>query len=162
MASVAIRSWSKARWPPGPAAAMSASSSSTGTKSAVLASVPPCTDPSAGRIAPEGHGDHPLAGVPAGRGVGPELLEVSGSGIEGGLFEQFPAGGCLGVLVWVQEAAGQGESAEEWWFPAFDQEQLETALPNREHGDVGRDGEGGVGEGVVGRIRCHTSIVLCM
>ena len=100
---------------------------------------------------PEGHGHHPLAGVPIRSGVGPELFEVSGPGIEGGFFEQFPAGGCLGVLVGVQEAAREGQAPEEGGLAAFDQQQLEAAIPNREQGDVGRDGEGGVVGGVVWR-----------
>ncbi len=91
----------------------------------------------------EGDGHHAHPGVPAGLAVGAQLLQVQAGDVrQAGLLAQFTPGGALRGLVGPQEAPGQRPAAGVRLLAAFDEQDVQRALADREHGEVDGHGEG--------------------
>ena len=94
-----------------------------------------------GRERDVGDRHHPHPRVAVGRGVGAQLLEVAGELLDPGLLVQLAPGRLLGVLVRLDEAAGQGPLPGVRLLAALDQQHRQGAVADGEDREVDGDRE---------------------
>ncbi len=91
----------------------------------------------------EGDGDDPHAGVAAGFAVGPQLLQVQPGDVrQPGLLAQFAPRGAFRGLVRPDETSGQRPLSGVGLLAALDEQHVQGARAEGEHGEVDGDGEG--------------------